>query len=253
MSSTLKISRSDKSLKSGNQPKLITFVIANAVGVALVLIGAHSTGQLLSELTAGSAAALLRLIGVPAGASLALGLLGWVVPASWKETIVFWRTGERRLPSSEAFTKTAPSDLRIDIETLAQRVGTFPTDFRQQSALWYATYRKHANEMSVTDANAAYLLYREMTSLTAMLVFVSLVAGELLQAPVSRVLVASGIIGLEYLLVMLATRNAATRLVANVLAIESASPTSTKATPSKRPSLRKSETTEGSPADAKNG
>jgi hypothetical protein len=242
VSSTFKISRSDKSLKSGNQPKLITFVIANAVGVALVLIGAHSTSQLLSELIAGSAAALLKLIGVPAGASLALGLLGWVVPASWKETLVFWRVGERRLPSSEAFTKIAPSDLRIDTSTLAHRVGTFPTDYRQQSALWYATYRKHANEMSVTDTNSAYLLHREMASLSAMLVLVAPVTGKLLHAPASRILIAAGIIGLEYLLVMLAGRNAGTRLVANVLAIESAAPLQAHETSTRRSSRRKSET-----------
>ena len=145
-------------------------------------------------------------------------------PASWKETLVFWRAGERRLPSSEAFTKIAPSDLRIDTSTLAHRVGTFPTDYRQQSALWYATYRKHANEMSVTDANSAYLLHREMASLSAMLVLVAPVTGKLLHAPASRILIAAGIIGLEYLLVMLAARNAGTRLVANVLAIESAAP-----------------------------
>lgn len=251
MSSTLKISRSDKSLKSRNQPKLITFVIANAIGVGLVLIGAHSTGQLLSELTTGNAAALLRLIGVPAGASLALGLLGWVVPAPWKETLVFWRTGERRLPSSEAFTRIAPSDLRIDTNTLAHRVGAFPADYRQQSALWYATYRKHLNEMPVTDANTAYLLYREMASLAAMLVLVALVIGEVLQAPISRILIAAGIIGLEYLLVMLAARNAGRRLVANVLAIESASPVHTEEKSKKRSSLTKSETVDGKSHNAK--
>ncbi len=242
MPSMLTIARSDKSLKSRNQPMLITFIIANAIGIALVLIGTMDTAQLVRDLSTGNAAALPRLIGIPTGASLALGLLGWVVPARWKETLVFWRVGVRRLPSSEAFTKIAPSDLRINVDALVRHLGTLPMDYRQQSATWYATYRKHAKEMAVTDANGAYLLYREMAALAAMLLPVTVVTGGIIHATLPRLLAAGACICFEYLLVTLAARNAGTRLVGNVLAIESAELSrGAPITPKKRASRKNSE------------
>jgi len=218
----IKIKRSDKSLKGANQPKLITFVVANAIIMSVLIIGLAEASRLLHDLGKGDTATLIRLLGFPAVASLALGVLSWLVPRSWKETLVFWRLGVRRLPSSEAFTKIAPADLRIDMAELSARLGPLPTDYQKQSTLWYATYRKHTKEAAVVDANAAYLLYREMTVIAPVLLIVVPIMAAAAQASWTRIAVACFCVIAEYLLVMAATRNAGARLVANVLAIEGA-------------------------------
>jgi hypothetical protein len=87
--------------------------------------------------------------------------------------------------------------------------------------LWYKPLQKNAENGAVEDAHGAYLRYREMTALgvTAMAVF--LVAAELVHPPVRAMLIGSSVIAAEYLLLLLAARNAASHLVSNVLAIES--------------------------------
>jgi hypothetical protein len=237
----IKIQRSDKSLKSANQPKLITFVVTNAIIMSILIIGLGETSVLLHDLGKGDTATLIRLLGFPAVASLALGVLSWLVPRSWKETLVFWRLGVRRLPSSEAFTKIAPADVRIDMTELSAHLGPLPTDYQKQSALWYATYRKHVKETAVNDANAAYLLYREMTVIAPVLLIVVAAMAFAAQGSWARIVVACLCVIAEYLLVMVAARNAGARLVANVLAIEGADkkPTAgkvpTKRSPRKKP------------------
>lgn len=218
----IEIKTSEKSLKSGNQPKLITFVIANAIIISVLIAGAANTSALLHDLGKGDVATLIRLIGLPTVASLALGVLSWLIPKPWKETLVSWRLGARRLPSGEAFTKIAPGDLRIDMDQLSKRLGPLPTDYQKQSALWYATYRKHTKETAVNDANAAYLLYREMTAIAPVLLIVVPIMAGALHASWSRITVGCLCVIVEYLLVMVAARNAGARLVANVLAIEGA-------------------------------
>jgi hypothetical protein len=186
----------------------------------VLFTGIGTTIQIMHDLGKGDAGGLLRLISMPALASLAVGVQSWVVPKTWKETMVFWRFGDRRLPSSEAFSKIAPADLRIDMNKLARRL---PSDYQKQSALWYTTHRKHAKETAVNDANAAYLLYREMTAITPMLLIAVPIIGAVANSSGARVTLGILWVVFEYLLVMLAARQAGTRLVANVLAIEGAS------------------------------
>jgi hypothetical protein len=214
-----------KSLKSGNQPKLITFVVANVVVFGVALVGLARMAELVRAVEQGEYVILARAIAIPALGGLVLGAIGWIIPKSWKEALVFWHVGVRRLPSSEAFTKIAPADLRIDMETLSARLGPLPTDFQKQSALWYAVYRKHLNEAAVTDANSAFLLYREMSALTPILLVALLAAGVVAGASTGTIAVASLGVLIEYLLLMVAARHAGARLVANVLAIEAAGPT----------------------------
>jgi hypothetical protein len=225
-----------KSLKSGNQLKLITFVVANVVVLAVVLIGMTKTSELIRAIGQGEYLILARAIALPALGGLVLGAIGWIIPKSWKEVMVFWHLGARRLPSSQAFTTIAPADLRIDMDALRARVGPLPNDPQKQSAVWYGIYRKHADEAAVNDANGAYLLYREMTALSPILFIAVLLIGAV--SEVSWVNTITAMIGviIEYLLLMLAARHAGARLVSNVLAIEAARPVQAgqSSTPSQR-------------------
>jgi hypothetical protein len=212
----------DKSLKSINQPKLITFVVVNVILVAVAIVGYGKTVMMIREIAGGNLQVLVRLIGFPAAAGLALGVLSWFVPKPWKETLVFWRVGPHRLPSSEAFSRIAPVDSRIDKARLEARLGKLPSDRREQSALWYSVYRKYSKDIPVIDAHAAYLLYREMTALIPILLLAIIVCGWVVRASLGRIVIVSILVVVEGLIISLAARNAGTRLVSNVLAIEAA-------------------------------
>ena len=224
--------KSEKSLKSANQPKLITFVIVNLVLASIALAGHETVISLLRDGAKGDWALLARVVGLPAVGTLAVGLLGWLIPRDWKEVMVFWRLGPGRLPSSEAFTKVAPADARIDMHQLSTRLGSLPTDHAQQNTVWYSVYRKHSKEAAVNDANSAYLLYRDMTAIVPFLIVSSMMAAGVIGASLPRTLELALAIGVEFLLLATAARNAGRRLVANVLAIESARSTKPAEQPS---------------------
>ncbi len=212
-----------KTLKQRNQPQLVTFTIVNVLTLSAVALGTQTLLSLADDIAKGSWATLGKVIAVPAVASLLLGGFGWAVPRGWKETLIFWRIGKRCLPSSRAFSQIAISDPRIDMASLSNQLGSFPIEPAKQTAVWYAIYRKHMIEPSVEDAHGAYLLYREMTGLVGIFLAAVLVTGPLFH--VSWRLTASSVslLVIEYLVVMFAARHSAQHMVANVLAIASAS------------------------------
>lgn len=212
----------EKSLKNANQPKMITFVVANLILAGTALAGHEKVASLLHDGVKGDWALLARVVGLPAIGSLAVGLLGWLVPREWKEVLVFWRLGPGRLPSSQAFTKIAPNDPRIDMKQLSARVGSLPSDSVQQNTVWYSVYRKHSKEAAVKDANGAYLLYRDMAALTPILLFTTIPLAVAVDASAGRTVGLMIGVSVEFLLLVVAARNGGLRLVANVLAIEAA-------------------------------
>lgn len=211
-----------KSLKEKNQPQLITFVLANAVGLGILLQGLKQVLFLLDSVSKGNIVVIFRLVAIPAGLALLIGILGWAVPRRWKETAIFWRTEKNCLPSSRAFSVIALNDPRIDRKRLAKKHGPLPTAPDQQTALWYSLYRKNADNGAVEDAHCAYLRYREMTALAVSIMTIFLVASGLLHPSARALVIGACVIATEYLLLVVATRNAADHFVSNVLAIESA-------------------------------
>jgi hypothetical protein len=232
-----------KTLKQQNQVALVLFVVANACAITVLLAGWDSFNAFLSEALKGNWAIIGRTLGLPAIAGLLVGIISWVLPRRFKEMLVFWRDGERCMPSSRAFSKIAASDPRIDSAQLKVRVGEFPQSPAEQSARWYAIYRTHAKEPAVDDANRAYLLYREMTALVPIMLLTLLVVGLIAQSA-SRLnwAIAVGVLVFEFVLVALAGRNAGSRLVANVLAIEASTTKKTPREPSTASKARKKST-----------
>lgn len=230
-----------KSLKQQNRPQLIVFLVTNVLAVGAALFGLNAVSRLFAEVLGGSLPSIGKIIALPAVAALVLGIISWILPAAIKETMVFWRVGPHRLPSCKAFTVVAPADPRIDMARLTTRLGALPHEPEKQSALWFATYRKHDKELSVMDANGAYLLYREMAALVPFIVFVSFGLALALSSARGNLEVVGALLLLEYVVLMLATRNAGTRLVSNVLAVEAAiSEKKGAATVSKPPSPKRS-------------
>jgi hypothetical protein len=213
-----------KSLKQRNQPQLITFVIANAIALGVLLQGLKEELSLLEGMTKGNFAILGKLIAIPAALTLVIGILGWAVPKRWKETVIFWRGDKHCLPSSRAFSAIAKNDPRIDVKRLTEKNDPLPIEPSQQTALWYRLYRKNAENPAVEDAHCAYLRYREMTALAIGMMPSFLIAAGLLRPSGRSLLGGVLLIVAEYLLLMLAARHAAEHFVSNVLAVESAAP-----------------------------
>jgi hypothetical protein len=211
-----------KSLKDKNQPQLITFVLANAICLGILLEGLKQMLFLLDSLSKGNIAVIFRLVAIPAGLALLIGILGWAVPKRWKETVIFWRTDKNCLPSSRAFSVFALNDPRIDRKRLAKKHGPLPTAPDQQTVLWYSLYRKNSENGAVEDAHCAYLRYREMTALAVSVMTIFLVASGVVHPSSRTILVGVSVIVAEYLILLVAARNAAEHFVSNVLAIESA-------------------------------
>ena len=213
-----------KSLKQKNQPQLITFVVSNAIGLGLIALGLSPLLAVLQELSKGDWTILGKLIAIPAILTLITGTFGWVMPRAGKEFLVFWKI-RNCLPSSRAFTLIGPRDPRVDMRRLISKYGSLPEESGQQTALWYRIYRAHKEEASVEDAHGAYLRFREMATLCVAFIIVSAVCAAYLTIGGRKLLLGMLLLVLEYLVVMIAARNAATRFVANVLALESAKTT----------------------------
>jgi len=210
-----------KSLKQKNQPQIITFLVVNACALFAVILGPSAVLKFIGEVSKGDFALLGKLVAVPAALSLFVGIVGWSLPRTWKEALVFWRADANRLPSSRAFNELAAKDPRIDVDRLRNRVGKFPTEPSKQTALWYGVYRKHCAEAPIEDANGAYLRYREMTALLALLMLAAVILTLWKGIPWAKSIIIYVLVVTEYLVVMQAARNAAKSLVTNVLAVES--------------------------------
>jgi hypothetical protein len=211
-----------KTLKEKNRPQLIAFVIVNAISFGILLQGLDREVSFLDSLTKGNIAILGRLVAIPAALALVIGVLGWAVPKSWKETMIFWRIHDC-LPSSRAFSDIALRDPRINLGRLVAKHGELPSAAARQTGLWYSMYRKNADEPSVEDAHAAYLRYREMTTLAASVMICFSAASVWVHPSARTISIGIAAILAEYLLLLFAARHAASHFVANVLAIESAS------------------------------
>jgi hypothetical protein len=211
-----------KSLKQKNQPQLITFVVLNVMGLGAIALGVPHLLSLVEGFTTGNWAILGKLIAVPAALTVVTGILGWAMPRSGKEVLVFWKTGKHGLPSSRAFTDVGPRDPRVDMKRLNLRHGSLPLSASEQTALWYRIYRSHEDDASVEDAHGAYLRFREMTTLAFALLLSNLAISVWFNVPSKTVAIGCALLIFEYLFVMLAARHAATHFVSNVLAIESA-------------------------------
>jgi len=211
-----------KTLKEKNQPQLIAFVLVNAIVQGVLLEGLKHMALLLDDLTKGNIATLGKLIAVPSALALVIGIISWAFPRRWKEVLVFWRIRKNCLPSNRAFSVFALNDPRVDRRRLAEKYGPLPSDPAEQTRLWYMLYQKNVDHPAVEDAHCAYLRYREMTALVASIVTTFLVASVWIHPSLRALTFGFGLVSAQYLLLLLAARNAADHFVSNVLAIESA-------------------------------
>lgn len=156
------------------------------------------------------------------GASIApviLFLFNGLLSSHQKAIIIFWRLKDP-LPGSRAFSELIKKDSRIDIKKLKSKFGIFPRKASEQNKLWYHIYRQNASNILVTESHGAFLLARDLTSLSFLLM---LVMGVLALAYISPIIKYYYFLFLiiQYFANLVNARNRGQRFVTNVLAVES--------------------------------
>lgn len=204
---------SSKSLKSANFAWLCTLVTFDLVVLCVVIMPG------VVEAATASKIALARVV---CGVLLPIVPLVLVntVPQIAKARLVFWRWNYPN-PGSRAFSAYIDRDDRIDVEKLRKNVGAFPESAKEQNALWYLLYQKVKNEVSVLDAHKAFLLYRDMATLSLLLLLVSVALMLALGFTINELCKAGLVFALQYLLTALSARFAGERFVCTVLALHS--------------------------------
>lgn len=138
-----------------------------------------------------------------------------IIPRWIKEIIVFLRYKDVQ-PGCRAFSKRAGKDNRINVSSLENAVGKFPSAGNEQNALWYKLLKQHEDKAAIQYAHRNYLLFRDLASLSIILCILSLLL--LFSKPSTSSASLTGWFALQYLIYMIAGRNSGNSLVDNVLA-----------------------------------
>jgi hypothetical protein len=157
---------------------------------------------------------------LPVGTSFIFtSIINELLSSEAKARLVFWRW-RFPLPGSEAFTRHAERDARIDMEVLRRKCGPFPTDARDQNVLWYRLYRSVAGDAAVAHIHRKYLFTRDYAVLSFALMIVLGVSAFWTIPSYSTAWIYLGLLVLQYGVVRQAANNNGIRLVTTVLALK---------------------------------
>jgi len=204
------------SLKAENGKAIWLLVSADIVVIVLVLTGFAFTQASLSEF---AKSAFVRGLLFAAAGPLVAVFLNDLLPSNAKASIVFWRIKDA-LPGHRAFSEHAEGDPRIDIAALKKRVGEFPQNPRDQNSCWYKLFQKHQSNVIVSDSHKRFLLFRDSSSLTLLILAIAWIASVLAGAPAGLQATVVGGLAVQFLWLAISARNTGIRLVQNVLALE---------------------------------
>jgi hypothetical protein len=159
---------------------------------------------------------------LPGGLCLVLvGVVNAQLGNDAKARIVFLRWRDP-LPGSEAFTRHAIADPRIDLTAIERSNGPLPTSRRRQNTLWYRLYRSVADDPAVLQVHREYLFTRDYACMS-LLMLIGLGTAGLFHVPSkSTALGYVGLLVIQFLLVRRAARNHGVGLVTTVLALKGA-------------------------------
>jgi hypothetical protein len=217
------MSEAPRTLKEQNAMTIRLFV----GGVALLFIATHAWPDLrgasvtLSALPAALDPARLSVSAL--GGIFSLLLLN-LLPTRVKEVLVHWRLWDV-LPGHRAFSQIGPRDARVDMKSIAAARGELPVKPADQNRLWYRLYREHEGSPGVRDAHKSYLLYRELATVSFLLLLLLVPASAfLLRASRDVQVLFAALLGGVYFLAAINAKNSGVRFVGNVLAAASAAP-----------------------------
>jgi hypothetical protein len=204
-----------RSLKRQNRLPLAALLICDCIVFVILTRGA----VILEGIRARSLEGLPNLL--PASVVfLVVSLLTHQLSPSTKARIVFMRW-LNPLPGTRAFSVYALQDSRVDVAKLDQQFGPLPTSPKEQNVLWYRLYRTLEGKPSVRDAHQQYLLWRDCTVITVLLVLGMVPMAAFLTRKSLPVLELLVLLAVQFLLSVRAARVNGARLVTNVLALAS--------------------------------
>jgi hypothetical protein len=160
---------------------------------------------------------LLQHAGMAGAVGIVMLALQELCPRWLKEVLVFWRLRDRP-PGCRAFTVIALKDPRVDPTDLAVLLPSTPMTPTEQNALWYKWLKATESDPAISDNHRRFLILRDSAVLLAL---ISLVTPMLLFWPGSdsgRILMLGSGVLVAYVIIAISARNAAVRLVGNVVA-----------------------------------
>ncbi len=205
------------SLKAENSRAIWMLVGADIIAIVSVLTGFAITQASLSEL---AQSVFIRGIPVATAGPFIATFLNDLLPSNVKASIIFWRFKDS-LPGHRAFSEHAQADPRIDLAALKNKIGEFPEIPRDQNTCWYRLFQKHQSDVIVNDAHKRFLLFRDSSSLTLLIIAIAGIAAVLSGVPLGVLALLVGGLTVQFLWLTLSARNTGIRLVQNVLALES--------------------------------
>jgi hypothetical protein len=205
-----------RSLKVQNQLRLAAILAANLAAFFTAVHSDALVGSNWNDLVGGVNDAF------PAGLGIALlGVINSQLSPEAKARIIFFRW-TNPLPGSEAFSKHAKADQRIDLSSLQKQYGPLPRSGAEQNKLWYRLYKTVESEPSVQDAHRDYLFARDYACLSLMMIPLLGVLGfSQIKSPGTAVVYLVLLI-VQLVLAWRAARNNGIRFVKNVLAVKAA-------------------------------
>lgn len=202
---------SSKTLKGRNLAWLVATLILDCL--VLLVLAFHTTIEDLTPTrVAAIRASLTALLPIPAL------ILSSLISADHKAILVFWRV-KHPLPGSRAFSVHAQADHRIDLAKLKKNVGEFPVSERDQNSKWYGLYKQVDSDPSVVDSHKNYLLFRDIASMSLLLVPVLPAVLYFSGVNPTRILISAAWFLGQYLITAFAARTTGIRFVQNVLAV----------------------------------
>lgn len=205
-----------KSLKDQNIPRLLAVVVANLT----IFLAILKADLLLTADYQSLAKGLDDLIPAALAVALLTVLNGLFSPLT-KARLVFWRW-TNPLPGCRAFSEHVWRDPRIDIVSLAQKIGEFPEDEFKQNVTWYGLYRTVKSDPAITHTHRDFLFTQDYAGLAALSL---VVLGGLAVYQINdwnRTLPYIAFMAAQYLIVRHVAKNHGHRFVRTVLAVKAA-------------------------------
>jgi hypothetical protein len=150
-----------------------------------------------------------------------VGIINSIMSSNAKARIVYWKW-YNPLPGCRAFSHFAENDARIKLSALRKIVGKFPTDPKEQNAVWYKLYRSIQRDPAVNQLHKHVLFKRDYAVLSFLFIMILGTIGFYFIIPMNVALIYFVILVAQYLLVRYTAKNDGERLVTTVLAIKAA-------------------------------
>lgn len=199
---------------------LVCFIILN---LAIYLYASLGLDYLLNIINSQYLMSIIESTVVFAILGLVAVILTEFLSSNIKAILVFWRI-KNTLPGHRSFSKYAKKDPRINENVLIEKHGKLPTEPKEQNNLWYSIYKKHEFETSVFESQRLFLLTRDLTGLSMLIIIIYLAL-----VIISKYWFNLGVIWsqpyliyllIQYFAIAITSQNLGKRYVCNVLAQE---------------------------------